>query len=145
MSPAGAPAATSGDGLAVRWRGSGDIGSLSLYRLPTRWTVTVTAPSTGDDRRDDATAPKASSRPRYAGAMPFIDRVLIVLSGLPGTGKSTVADGIARALRLPVLSVDPLESAILRAGIAPSFKTGWRPTSSRSRWPTVTWRLASTP
>jgi predicted kinase len=56
--------------------------------------------------------------------MPFIDRVLIVLSGLPGTGKSTVADGIARALRLPVLSVDPLESAILRAGIAPSFKTG---------------------
>ena len=50
--------------------------------------------------------------------------MLIVLSGLPGTGKSAVADGIARALRLPVLSVDPLESAILRAGIPPSFETG---------------------
>jgi predicted kinase len=50
--------------------------------------------------------------------------VLIVLSGLPGTGKSTVAEGIARTLRLPVLSVDPLESAILRAGIRPSFETG---------------------
>ena len=50
--------------------------------------------------------------------------MLIVLSGLPGTGKSAVADGIARALRLPVLSVDPLESAMLRAGITPSFETG---------------------
>ena len=50
--------------------------------------------------------------------------MLIVLSGLPGTGKSAVADGIARALRLPVLSVDPLESAILQAGIPPSFETG---------------------
>jgi predicted kinase len=50
--------------------------------------------------------------------------VLIVLSGLPGTGKSALADGIARTLRLPVLSVDPLESAILRAGITPSFETG---------------------
>jgi predicted kinase len=50
--------------------------------------------------------------------------VLIVLSGLPGTGKGAVADWIARALRLQVLSVDPVESAILRAGIAPSFETG---------------------
>jgi predicted kinase len=50
--------------------------------------------------------------------------VLIVLSGLPGTGKSAVADGIARALRLPILSVDPLESAIIRAGVTPSFETG---------------------
>lgn len=50
--------------------------------------------------------------------------MLIVLSGLPGTGKSAVADGIARALRLPVLSVDPLESSIIRAGIPPSFETG---------------------
>ena len=50
--------------------------------------------------------------------------MLIILSGLPGTGKSAVADAIARALRLPVISVDPIESAILRAGIAPSFETG---------------------
>jgi predicted kinase len=50
--------------------------------------------------------------------------VLIVVSGLPGSGKSTIADGIARVRRTPVLSVDPIESAILRAGLEPSFETG---------------------
>jgi predicted kinase len=49
---------------------------------------------------------------------------LIVLSGLPGTGKSAIADGIGRALRLPVFSVDPIESAMLAAGIARSFESG---------------------
>lgn len=49
---------------------------------------------------------------------------LIVLSGLPGTGKSAIADAIGRARRAPVLSVDPIESAILEAGIGPSFETG---------------------
>jgi predicted kinase len=50
--------------------------------------------------------------------------MLIVLSGLPGTGKSEIADGVGRALHLPVLSVDPIESAILGAGITRSFETG---------------------
>ncbi len=50
--------------------------------------------------------------------------MLIVVSGLPGTGKTAIADAIARVRRLPVVSVDPIESAILRAGIAPSFETG---------------------
>lgn len=50
---------------------------------------------------------------------------MVVLSGLPGTGKSTIADAIARAWRLPVLSVDPIESAILRAGVERSFETGF--------------------
>jgi predicted kinase len=50
--------------------------------------------------------------------------VLIVLSGLPGTGKSAIADGVGSALRLPVLSVDPIESSILRAGIERTFETG---------------------
>ncbi|MEX0710072.1 MAG: AAA family ATPase [Chloroflexota bacterium] len=50
--------------------------------------------------------------------------MLIVLSGLPGTGKSSIADGIARARQTPLLSVDPIESAIVRAGIEPSFETG---------------------
>jgi predicted kinase len=50
--------------------------------------------------------------------------MLIVLSGLAGTGKSTLADGIAMALGLPVLSVDPIESAILGAGLTRSFETG---------------------
>jgi len=50
--------------------------------------------------------------------------VLIVLSGLPGSGKSGIADGVGSALRIPVLSVDPIESSILRAGIERSFETG---------------------
>ena len=43
---------------------------------------------------------------------------LIIISGLPGTGKSTVAEGIAKKLSLPVLSVDPIEAAMWRAGIS---------------------------
>jgi predicted kinase len=51
--------------------------------------------------------------------------MLIVISGLPGTGKSAIADGLGRALGMPVLSVDPIESAVLRAGIPRSFETGY--------------------
>ena len=50
--------------------------------------------------------------------------MLIVVSGLPGSGKSTLADGLANALRAPVLSVDPIESAMIRAGVPRSFETG---------------------
>ena len=50
--------------------------------------------------------------------------MLVVVSGLPGSGKSALADGIGLALRAPVLSVDPIESAILRAGVPRSFETG---------------------
>jgi predicted kinase len=50
--------------------------------------------------------------------------VLVIVSGLPVTGKSTIAEAIGQARRAPVLSVDPIESAILRAGIDQSFETG---------------------
>lgn len=49
---------------------------------------------------------------------------LIVLAGLPGSGKSFVADGLAPRLGAAVFSVDPIEAAILRAGIPQSFATG---------------------
>jgi predicted kinase len=49
---------------------------------------------------------------------------LIVVSGLPGTGKSTLAGAIGAALTGPVLSVDPIEGAIAAAGIPRSFETG---------------------
>lgn len=49
---------------------------------------------------------------------------LIVMSGLPGSGKSTIAERLAQRLRMPVFSVDPIESAMLKAGIAQSFETG---------------------
>jgi len=50
--------------------------------------------------------------------------MLIVVSGLPGTGKSEIAEGLARARGFPVLSVDPIESAMLRAGLPQTFETG---------------------
>jgi predicted kinase len=49
---------------------------------------------------------------------------LIILSGLPGTGKSAIADALGRARGMPVISVDPIESAILRSGLTRSFETG---------------------
>ena len=50
--------------------------------------------------------------------------MLIVMAGLPGTGKSTVAAAVAAQLGLPVVSVDPIESAILSAGIDAGQPTG---------------------
>lgn len=43
---------------------------------------------------------------------------LIVLAGLPGSGKSTLAEGISRSLSVPVFSVDPIEAAMWRGGLA---------------------------
>jgi predicted kinase len=43
---------------------------------------------------------------------------LIVLSGLPGSGKSTLAEGLSRILSVPVFSIDPIEAAMWRGGLA---------------------------
>ena len=43
---------------------------------------------------------------------------LIVLSGLPGSGKSTVAEGLSRTLSIPLFSVDPIEAAMWRGGLS---------------------------
>lgn len=50
--------------------------------------------------------------------------VLVAMSGLPGSGKSAIANELARELAAPVLAVDPIEAAIWRCGIPPSFETG---------------------
>lgn len=50
--------------------------------------------------------------------------MLIVMAGLPGSGKSTVAAAIGRLLGCAVVAVDPIEAAMLRAGIAPDRPTG---------------------
>lgn len=49
---------------------------------------------------------------------------IVILSGLPGSGKSTIAEAIAKKLAWPLFSVDPIESAILRGGLQRNFETG---------------------
>ncbi len=44
--------------------------------------------------------------------------MLLVFSGLPGTGKSTLAREVARRLRAAYLRVDTVEAALLNAGQA---------------------------
>ena len=50
--------------------------------------------------------------------------MLIVMAGLPGTGKSTIGQVVASRLGIPVVPVDPIETAILQAGIASDQPTG---------------------
>lgn len=49
---------------------------------------------------------------------------LVVLAGLPGTGKSTLARELARTLPAVWLRVDAVEAALLKAGLTRSFETG---------------------
>jgi predicted kinase len=51
--------------------------------------------------------------------------MLIVVSGLPGTGKSALADRLGQELGAVVLSVDPIEAAMLESGIEQSFASGY--------------------
>ncbi|MFB7592255.1 AAA family ATPase [Streptomyces sp. NPDC056169] len=50
--------------------------------------------------------------------------MLIVMAGLPGAGKSSVAEALGRELAAPVVSVDPIEAAMWRAGVAREQPTG---------------------
>ena len=46
------------------------------------------------------------------------------MGGLPGVGKSAIADAVAAALPAAVLSVDPIETSMLTAGVARDQPTG---------------------
>jgi predicted kinase len=46
------------------------------------------------------------------------------MAGLPGSGKSAIAEDLAKALGCAVLSVDPVEAAMWRAGVARDQPTG---------------------
>ncbi len=50
--------------------------------------------------------------------------MLTVMAGLPGSGKSAIAGEIARARHCSLLSVDPIEAALWRAGVERSQPTG---------------------
>jgi predicted kinase len=45
---------------------------------------------------------------------------LIVFTGLPGTGKSTIAEAVARELTIPVFAKDWLEAALIRCELQPA-------------------------
>jgi predicted kinase len=45
---------------------------------------------------------------------------LIIFSGLPGTGKSTLAEALGKALEIPVFAKDWLEAVLLRSGLKPT-------------------------
>lgn len=49
---------------------------------------------------------------------------MIAMAGLPGAGKSSVAEALGRKLAAPVVSVDPIEAAMWRAGVARDQPTG---------------------
>lgn len=44
---------------------------------------------------------------------------LIIFSGLPGTGKSTLAEAVGKALQIPVFAKDWLEAVLLQSGLKP--------------------------
>ena len=50
--------------------------------------------------------------------------MLVVLSGLPGTGKSAVAAGLATRWGAVHVSIDPIEDALLGSGLPPGWQTG---------------------
>ncbi|RKF18839.1 hypothetical protein DBZ36_10645 [Alginatibacterium sediminis] len=47
-----------------------------------------------------------------------MDAQLIVIGGLPGVGKTTLARDLSKCLELPVFSKDELEAAVSRTGLA---------------------------
>jgi DNA polymerase III delta prime subunit len=51
--------------------------------------------------------------------------VLVIFSGLPGTGKSTLAEHVAHWLHAPVFSKDELEAALWRSGVDRAANSGW--------------------
>jgi predicted kinase len=50
--------------------------------------------------------------------------MLIVMAGLPGAGKSTLAEIVGARRKIIVLSVDQIETAVLKAGISAGQPTG---------------------
>ncbi len=52
-------------------------------------------------------------------------RQFIVFTGLPGTGKSTLAEAVARRLAVPIFAKDWLQGALVQAGLTQSERLGY--------------------
>src|SRR5262245_763655 len=63
-------------------------------------------------------------RPCSVQMSDMITGMSIVMSGLPGAGKSAIADAIAGTLPAAVISVDPIEAAMRRSGVGADQPTG---------------------
>jgi predicted kinase len=50
---------------------------------------------------------------------------LVVFSGLPGTGKSRLAEAVGRALGIPVFAKDWLEASLRRSGLREQERLGY--------------------
>ena len=113
----------------------------SICESCTHFVTTVEFRPTLQRQRDDAAAKGQVGRSRvFEGVWPAwtkrrADRwwasptppLLVVVSGLPATGRSTIAEAVAAELRAPVFSVDPLEATLWRAGIGPAQRSGYAP------------------
>jgi predicted kinase len=51
--------------------------------------------------------------------------VLVIFTGVPGTGKTTLAEQAARWLHAPLFSKDELEATLWRSGIRRDVNSGW--------------------
>src|SRR5215218_1777669 len=116
VAPRARPARSTGDGRHPRARPP------EALRARPAVLVACGVPSPRSRRLAPVVEASLGRAARGNGGTP--PRVLIVLSGLPGTGKSVLADSIARFFGFPVVSVDPIESAMLRSGVRPDQPTG---------------------
>lgn len=64
------------------------------------------------------------AQPAWTTPMAPMGPALVVVSGLPGTGKSTVAEALSRATGAPIFARDVVEAALWRAGVGEGVGSG---------------------
>ncbi len=72
---------------------------------------------------DSASVASARKLSSAAASLAIMSR-LVVISGLPGVGKTAVASLVASRLWATHLSVDAIEEGLLAAGLTPGWETG---------------------
>lgn len=87
-------------------------------RRPTRARPATYPRVSSQSARNPGTCPQGSHERRARCDRTCHDAsMLIVLSGLPATGKTAVGAAVARELSAVLLSVDPIDSALVTAGV----------------------------